>query len=117
MNNHRIGRLPTTINKSGARVRNDNALVYEAASVLRGIITRQKRWSAAGGFYADFGWFQRHLDEDEVLTQKVLTAAGFALNKDGRWVWRDGLWPLTKVTDLDDLGDTLVNLVDIHRPL
>lgn len=117
MNNHILGRLPTTINKSGARVRNDNALVYEAAAVLRGIITRQKRWSAAGGFHADAAWFQRHLDEDEVLTQKVLTASGFSLDKDGRWVWRGGLWPLSKVTDLDDLGDALVNLVDIHRPL
>ncbi|MBY6056820.1 hypothetical protein [Leisingera daeponensis] len=117
MNNHLVGRLPTTKNKIGERVRSDNALVYEAASVLRGIITRQKRWSAAGGFHADFGWFQRHLDEDGVLTQKVLTAAGFALDKEGCWTWRGGLWPLSKVTDLDDLGDALVNLVDIHRPL
>ncbi|WP_128910601.1 hypothetical protein [Tropicibacter alexandrii] len=117
MNSHIMGRLPITKNNNGERVRNDNALVYEAASVLRGIITRQKRWSAAGGFRADFDWFKRHLDEDEVLTQKVLTAAGFALNKSGDWVWRRGVWPLSKVADLADLGDALVSLVDIHRPL
>lgn len=117
MNSHILGRLPVTKNKNGGRVRGDNALIYEASAVIRAVITRQKRWSAAGGFHADFDWFQRHLDDDPVLTQRVLTGAGFATNEHGSWVWRRGRWALSKVTDMSALGDALVTLVDHHRPL
>lgn len=69
------------------------------------------------GFHVDVDWIKRHLDDDEVLAQRVLTGAGFAPNESGSWVWRGGNFPLSKITDLDTLGDALVNLVDIHRPV
>ncbi|MFD0909518.1 hypothetical protein [Ruegeria arenilitoris] len=112
----RISTLPRTTNKHG-RVRSDDALVYEASSIVRSVILRYKRYSAAGGFHADFRWFKDHLDDDDALTQRVLTSAGFAPDERGSWVWRRGVWPLAKVTDMDALGDALVTLVDVHRPV
>lgn len=103
--------------RRGKRVRNDDALVYEASAVIRAVIHRYKRYAAAGGFHADLAWFQHHLDDDPVLTQRVLTGAGFATNERGAWVWKRGRWPLSAVTDMETLGDTLVTLVDHHRPV
>lgn len=116
MNNHYLGRLPTTRTRHGVRILGDEVLVREAASVLRSVVTRHPRW-AGMGFHVDMEWLKRHLDDDEILAQRVLTGAGFAPDSDGRWTWRAGNRPLSRVTDLDALGDALVNLVDIHRPV
>ena len=115
MNNHQLGRLPVTHNRHGVRVRSDDVLVYEASAVLRAIITRHRRHGIMG-FYVDVDWLKKHLDDDEFLTQRVLTGAGFAPNEEGRWTWRGGALPLSKVTNLDEFGDALVSIVDVHRP-
>lgn len=116
MNNHHLGRLPATRDRHGARILGDEVLVREAASVLRSVVTRHPRW-ARMGFHVDVEWLKSHLDDDEVLAQRVLTGAGFAPDSDGRWTWRSGGRSLSKVTDLHALGDALVNLVNIHRPV
>lgn len=117
MNNHILGRLPTTKNKSGERVRSDNALVYEVSAILRGAMQRHKRYLISGGFRIDVGWLKRHLDDDDLLTRRVLLNSGFCLDKDGDWVHRGGAWKLENVVDMVALGDLIADLVDIHRPL
>lgn len=119
--NHSIGKLPTgavILDRERRRIYGDNALVHEASSIISGIIAHAGgRWRAAGGFHANFDWFRDHLDDDAELAARVLTRAGFT-KRNGEWRWgHRGVWCLSNITDLDGLGDILVDVVDRHRPL
>ncbi|WP_152474019.1 hypothetical protein [Roseovarius sp. THAF9] len=91
-------------------------MVTELAIVLRSAVERIPRFRSLG-FYVPFKWAVVHLDDDPDLARKVLSAANFVPDTEGRWVWRRGLYPLSKVTDMNVLGDTLVSVVDFHRPI
>lgn len=113
MNNHLNGALPRTFDRHGIRKRGEDALAAELAAILYGVIGRNKRKVAAGGFRVNFDRFVAHVDDDPALARRVLTAAKFTPSTDGDWIYRRGCWELEDVFDLD----TLVDVVDFHRPV
>lgn len=113
------GRLPETkiFDRHGQRKRGDDALAYEASSMLQGVVNRYPRYRSCGGLNVSFNWLKAHLDDDVSLTTRVLTSAGFVPGEDGKWCWRQGAWPISKVVNMESLGDALADVVDFHRPV
>ncbi len=113
------GRLPETkiYDRNGKRKRGDNELVYELSSILHSVVNRYPRYRSCGGLHVSFNWIKLHLDDDPSLTTRVLSSAGFVPGENGEWCWRQGAWPLSKVVNMESLGDALTRAVDFHRPI
>ncbi|SEK54781.1 hypothetical protein SAMN05421666_1031 [Roseovarius nanhaiticus] len=94
----------------------ESALVEELAAVLRNVVTRLPRFRITG-VSIPFAWAAAHMDDDTHLARRVLLSAGFTPDDADNWRWRRGGRSIFEIIDSDALGDTLVDIIDVHRPI
>lgn len=97
-------------------IRGEKDLVEELAVILRNAVTRLPRFRVLG-VSVPFAWLCAHCDDDPALARLALLAAGFTPDDGDNWHWRRGMMSIFEIIDSDVLGDTLVDIVDVHRPI
>ncbi|QFT97389.1 hypothetical protein FIU85_08755 [Roseovarius sp. THAF8] len=104
MTRHQIGALPREHNEY------DPAMITSMAREIQRIADR----SGPGGMRISFEWLEDVLDGDEILTRRVLTAAGFSPPTEVEWRRGKGRDQLSDRGYPGLLEDRLTDILDDH---